>query len=330
MSTESPYVELRYPQLLRTARWRWWRPVLGLVVAGLVVVVAATGVVLLALAVSALLGGPADLNDDSTLDADRPLGLAATNLVIATLVPAAVVAVWLAHRERPGLLGSVIGRLRLHVLRRLLVVAVLVVVPFFAASFLVPPVGLGEVDPPAAGTLLGLVAAVVLTTPLQAAAEEVGFRGYLTQAVASWWTRPVVGSVVAGAVSATLFALAHGTQSPALFADRFAFGVVASWLVWRTGGLEASIALHVANNVVGLLWTAATGSVEESLDTSTLSWQAAVLDLAMMATYARAVARLATRWGLADRRLDRPRSLSGPPDVGYPGSRSSIPPPVGD
>ena len=68
-------------------------------------------------------------------------------------------------------------------------------------------------------------------------------------------------------MSATLFALAHGGQEPALFADRFAFGVVASWLVWRTGGLEASIALHAANNLVSLGYTASTGSVQEALET---------------------------------------------------------------
>ena len=29
--------------------------------------------------------------------------------------------------------------------------------------------------------------------------------------------------------------------------------LVAAWLVWRTGGLEAAITLHVVNNIVGFL-----------------------------------------------------------------------------
>ena len=62
-----------------------------------------------------------------------------------------------------------------------------------------------------------------------------------------------------------LFALAHGAQDAWLFGDRFAFALVASWLAWRTGGLEAPIALHVANNLVSLVFTASTGSLEESL-----------------------------------------------------------------
>ncbi len=330
MSAGAAYVGARYPQQLRSPRWRWWRPVVGLVVAAAAVIVASTGVVLAAMAVALLQGGSADLQNDSNLDADHPLGLAATNLVIATLIPAAVLAVWLVHRVRPGLLGSVTDRLRLDVLRRLLPVAALVVVVFFVAGFLVPPVGIGKVDAPSAGTLVGLMVVILLTTPVQAAAEEVGFRGYLSQAVASFWARPLVGTLVAGAVSATLFALAHGTQDPALFADRFAFGVIASWLVWRTGGLEASIALHVANNVVGLLWTSATGSVEDTLETSSLSVPLALLDVAMMLVYATVVARLAARWGLEVRRRTPPVALSARRDVGYPDSRSSVPPPAGD
>ena len=46
-----------------------------------------------------------------------------------------------------------------------------------------------------------------------------------------------------------LFALAHGIgQSVPIFFDRFAFGLVAGYLVVRTGGLEAGIAMHVVNN----------------------------------------------------------------------------------
>jgi uncharacterized protein len=236
--------------------------------------------------------------------------------------------VLLVHRLRPGLLGSVTGRLRLELVRRLLPVAALLVIVFFAASFLVPPIGVGEIDPPPVGRLIGLFVVILLTTPLQSAAEEVGFRGYLSQAVASWSSRPAVGAIAAGAVSATLFALAHGAQDPALFADRFAFGVVASWLVWRTGGLEASIALHVANNVVGLLFTAATGSIEESLTTSSLTWSLAALDVVMMLVYAAVVQRLAVRWDLVVRRPVVPLAVSGR-RVGYPGWRSSTPPPAG-
>jgi hypothetical protein len=113
--------------------------------------------------------------------------------------------------------------------------------------------------------------------------------------------------------------------------------VVASWLAWRTGGLEASIALHAANNLVSLGYTASTGSVQEALETSSLGWPYAFLDMAMMVVFAVVVARLAHGWGLAIRRpWTAPSSfgpqaapLSGPDGFGYPGTRSSLPPPAG-
>jgi membrane protease YdiL (CAAX protease family) len=324
----------RYPQLLRTPQNRWWRPVLGLLLGAATVIALAVVVILVALAIEDLRGQVANPRDDSSLTPDSPLGLLANNLVIVTLIPASMLAVWSAHRARVGWLGSVVGRLRLSLLGRFFLLAFVVVVVFFAASFAIPPVGVGDVEAPTAATLVGLFAVILLTTPMQSAAEEIGFRGYLCQAVGSWFARPVAGTLVAGAVSATLFALAHGGQEPALFIDRFAFGAVASWLAWRTGGLEASIALHAANNLVSLGNTASTGSLEEALESATLGWPAALLDIAMMLVFAALVARLADRWGLTVRRarpvppLSGPQQtpLSGPNGFGYPDSRSSTPP----
>jgi uncharacterized protein len=327
----------RYPQLLRTPRHRWWRPILGLLLGLVTVIVAAIVVILVALAIEAIRGNPTNPRDDTALTADSPLGLLANNLVLATLIPAAMLAVWAAHRARVGWLASVVGRLRWSVLGRFFLLALVIVVVFFAASFAIPPAGFGDIAPPPAARLVGLLVVILLTTPLQSAAEEVGFRGYLSQAVASWFARPITGTLVAGAATATLFALAHGGQDPALFTDRFVFGAVASWVVWRTGGLEASIALHAANNLVSLGYTASTGSVQEALDNGTLGWPYALLDITMMLVFAAAVARLADRWHLAVRRPwpaslpggPAPASLAGPEAFGYPGSRSSLPPPAG-
>lgn len=320
----------RYPQLLRTPRARWWRPPLGLALAGLTLASGAVAVVLAATVLSVLTGATDDPFAEEGLSADTPIGLLANNLVIVMMVPASAIAVLAVHRERVGWLASVTCRVRWGLLGRLLGVALAVVLVFFGASFLLPSSAGGDAEAPGLGTFLALLAVISLTTPLQAAAEEVGFRGYLTQALASWFARPAVGTVVAGAVSALLFALAHGTQDAWLFADRLAFGVVASWLAWRTGGLEAAIALHVANNVVSLVYTAATGSLEATLTASTLEWQFAVLDVAMMVGYAAVVDRLARRWAVVVRRVPLPGVLSGPRAVGYPGPRPSPPPAGGE
>lgn len=319
----------RYPQLLRTERHRWWRPLLGLGMFGITLMSGAVAVILGALVLAALTGAAEDPFSEDSLSPDSPLGLLANNLVIAVMIPAALLAVLVVHRERVGWLASVTARPRWGLLGRLLLVAALVVVVFFGASFALPGDADLEVDPPAASTLVGLVAVILLTTPLQAAAEEVGFRGYLSQAVASWSSRPVVGTVVAASASGLLFALAHGTQDQWLFGDRLAFGLVASWLVWRTGGLEAAVALHVANNLVSLLFTASTGSLEDTLTATTLDWQFAATDVAMMVTFAAVVDRLARRWAVVVRREPPSAVLSGPEGVGYPGSRPPTPRPAG-
>jgi membrane protease YdiL (CAAX protease family) len=237
-----------------------------------------------------------------------------------------VLAVLVVHRERVGWLFSVTGRIRWGLLGWLFAGALVVVVVFFALGFLLPSSEpQQDVSVPATGTLLSLLAVILLSTPLQAAAEEVWFRGYLTQAVASWVARPSAGIALGAAVSAISFALAHGTQDIWLFGDRLAFGLVASWLAWRTGGLEAPIALHIANNLVSLTFTAATGSLADSLTASTLEWQFAVLDVAMMVTFAVLVERLAVRrWHPATRRV-----LSATGAVGYPEQRPPTPPPAG-
>ena len=104
-----------------------------------------------------------------------------------------------------------------------------------------------------------LLVVVVLTTPLQSAAEEYLFRGYLSQAIAAWVRHPAVGAVVAGVVTAALFSAAHLPPDLPTFLDRFAFGLAASAVVWLTGGLEAAIVLHAVNNVLVFVLAGALG-----------------------------------------------------------------------
>ena len=322
-----------HPRLLSDLGGGWWRPLLGLLLAGLVVVVLAVGVLLVAALSAGVAGSPSDSSGsagsavDDALAPSTPLGLLTNNLIIAAFVPAAVVAVLVVHRTHPGWLVSVQRRVRLQLLGVLLALALAVTGGFFLAGFLLPgSTGTsGDLSVPTTGTLVGLLLVIALTTPLQAAAEEVAFRGYLSQAVASWFTRPAVGIAAAALVSSALFALAHGGQDAALFGDRLAFGLVASWLAWRTGGLEAPVALHVANNLVSLAYSAVVGSLEASLDASTLPWQYLALDVAMMLVFAGLAVRVARARGEATHRV-----LSAAAGVGYPWRRLSTPPPAGN
>lgn len=322
-----------YPQLLRTPQRVWWKPLLGLCLATFTLILSAVAIVFAVSSVGALLGVDDPFSDDA-LSPDLPMGLLANNLAIAMILPSVLLAVLVVHRERPGWLSSVVGRMRWGLLARFFGIALVVVLVFFAATFALPSVGVGDLDPPPASRLAALLAVIALTTPVQSAAEEFGFRGYLTQAIGSLLARPGVGTVVAALATSTLFALGHGTQDPWLFSDRLAFGLVMCWLAWRTGGLEAPIALHAANNLVSLGYSAVEGTLSESLSASSVDWEYVVLDLAMMLVFAVLVHRLADRWQLTVRRVapvpgaqaaGGPGVLFGPPAVGYPEPRSDSP-----
>lgn len=116
---------------------------------------------------------------------------------------------------------------------------------------------------------------LLFTSPLQAVAEEVFFRGYLLQAIGSAAGRAWLGIVA----SALIFALFHGVQNPALFTNRLAFGLAAGWLVWRTGGLEAAIAAHVVNNLFAFGYGIFTGGLAATKGVTAIGWDRAVFDV---------------------------------------------------
>ena len=122
--------------------------------------------------------------------------------------------------------------------------------------------------------------------------------------------------MIAAVVTAALFSLAHVPGDWPTFLDRFAFGLAASAVVWLTGGLEAAIVLHAANNVLVFLLAGALGdgvATEEVPEgTGLLFLLASVLT---MAVYVALVAR-------SNRRL-RPETATaahGPADARRPGS----------
>ncbi len=133
---------------------------------------------------------------------------------------------------------------------------------------------------------------LVVLVPLQAAAEEYVFRGWLTQTVGAflrspWWALPP---------QALLFAAAHGWGTPWGFADLALFGMAAGWLTWRTGGLEAAMALHTVNNLLAFAISAAVVDGLKSDDTAAdAGWQLVALDVASIALYTAAVVWLTRR-----------------------------------
>jgi len=297
---------------MRSRDWAWWRPVLGLLLLTVVYAVAAMVVVL----VSLLTGVGPDL---ALLDLVDPVVLLITNLSLIVAVPSVWLAWAVAHGMRSGWSSSVLARLRWRLLPRLVLLALATLGVGIALSVLLGALSGDELTGPVPD-LGWLLLVVVLTTPLQSAAEEYLFRGYLSQAIAGWIRAPRAGAVVAAVVTAALFSAAHAPPDFLTFLDRFVFGLAASAVVWLTGGLEAAIVLHAVNNVIVFILA---GSLGEGVVTESAPDTGAgffvLLSVLAMSSYVAVVAR--------SRRSLRPELLTPAQDLRSPGPR--VPAPAG-
>ncbi len=262
-----PIIGAEYPQLLRTPRSRWWHPLLstGLVLGSVLVLLAVLTLPMM-LALVAEVGwdvfvsaDPADLARVEEALFSAPMMLL-NNLMLAAFIGVALLAVAVCHPVAARFVHSVQGRIRWRWLLR----AHLVLLPLFLVYVLGTWALDGAPTAPRAEDWVWLVAMGLVLTPLQAAGEEYLFRGWLLLAIGSWFRRPLPAILIAAAVSAVTFSLAHGSFDPWILLDLSVFAVAAVLLTWRTGGLEAAVALHVVNNVVVIVFGTLAGTVNES------------------------------------------------------------------
>ncbi|MEY2846685.1 MAG: hypothetical protein RL076_2231 [Chloroflexota bacterium] len=107
---------------------------------------------------------------------------------------------------------------------------------------------------------------VLLLIPIQAAGEELFFRGYLMQAVARLWAQPVFLVLLSG-VAFMAPHLANPEMGKALGGEipmalnYFLVGVGTAWLSVRDNGIERAIGMHVINNVYAGVAVGYAGSV---------------------------------------------------------------------
>jgi len=288
-----PAPQTPYHRLARTAAHRWWRAPLGtafILAAGVVLVM----FVYAAFTTAALLAGRPDGPDG--MPALGELGeLALSFLTIAALLPVVLAAARWVQRRPAGSLSSVTGRLRWGWLLTCLPVAVVAIVLVLGVSMLLP----GPAEESSAfagwGPFAAATAVLLLVVPVQAAAEEYLMRGWVLQAFGTMLRGPWIP--IAG--QAVIFAALHGWGTPWGFADLVVFGVVAGWLTVRTGGLEAAIALHVVNNLLGSVILAGYGDLAQTETAADLPWQLVALDVPVLVAYAMVISWLARRRGLA-------------------------------
>ncbi|WP_040161309.1 CPBP family intramembrane glutamic endopeptidase [Nigerium massiliense] len=241
-----PIREAAYHQFFRTPKWRWWKPIVAALAVGL-----AWFLVQIVIQVPAVF---ADVARDRALAEALGRGemrigpwmFLANNVGIASAIPITMLLGWGILGQRPRWLSSIQGGFRWRWLGR----ALLIILPLWIIA-----VGIEyAVQPPQDLELkwyTGLmIAGIVLTTPLQAAGEEYLIRGFLARAIGSYFRNEVVGWTIAAIVGAAVFMSLHMAADPWLNLYYFCFGLAASWMTWRTGGLEAAVAMHVVNNVL--------------------------------------------------------------------------------
>ena len=281
----------------------WWRALIGLVVLGIAMMLVLPFAVLVPFVlwyavtgqdVGSQVGALVDLGNPT------PASLAYLNIALAGLIPVTWVIVRLLHGLRPRWLSSIAPRLRWKYLVVCLGLSVVALLATLVVSALVPQDASaslsGEVNA-MTPTIRDFALVVLLLTPLQAAAEEYAFRGYLLQAFGGLVRHPAFAVLL----SSLLFALAHGAQDAPIFVDRFAFGLVAGTLVVVTGGLEAGIAMHVLNNWLAFGVTLAFGDMASALNPTGGSWWNLPVTLTQSLVYLALAWWVARRMGLATR-----------------------------
>ncbi|MDO4260217.1 MAG: type II CAAX endopeptidase family protein [Actinomycetaceae bacterium] len=163
--------------------------------------------------------------------------MAAFLLVIALLLP-------LIERRRFGSLSSIAGRLRWRIVAKAAGIALLVNMPLLFVSALTEPFSLAVSE-----NIVWVLLAFVIFLPLQCAAEEYMFRGWLVQTLGGWRLPLWLGALI----SALLFTVVHSQFEFYGYISTFVSGLCLVLLTVYTGGLEAPIAMHTANNAIAAL-----------------------------------------------------------------------------
>ena len=314
---QTPTEPLEYHRLYRgVSKYKWWKPLLVLILSASIFFAMNIAFTLL-IAPLLLIFDPDYVNDAlisgvaPILDTQHPLSLIMSLGVIILMIPSVLLAM-LALGIRPtGRVWSVAGRIRWGLLGRTTGAAVVGVVVMNAVGIAFDMVlaGFSGAAPEEtfldSGSDFNVTAAiismviVILLVPFQAAAEEVVFRGLFLQVLGSWMKSPWL----AIGLSSLVFAVMHIYDFWGLIAVGL-MGLVAAWLTWKTGGLEAAIAIHVINNLIAFGFMASgvtgeTGQVESGGGLSSV-----VGEIAGLAIFAWLVLRIFAKHGYGRERID--------------------------
>ena len=245
-ASELPYHRLSHVN----PRARWFTPVLeGLLIAGIYfVLLLIVSFALLAFAV--MLRVPYDyLTDLQRIYANvfkTPLVFITFFISIIPVIPAIFIARLITNFKPLGLIHSIAGRMRWSYLGVFLGFGFLIFGLYYVgfATLDGSLTTQNSVHPLNSGMFWLYIVLILLIVPFQCYAEELLFRGYLMQTVGRWLKNPVWAIII----PAPIFMVLHGYGLWGLLSV-LTMALIAGFLCWYTGGLEAGIGLHIANNV---------------------------------------------------------------------------------
>lgn len=268
---------LAYHQLYRgVARYRWWKPLIALILAFLYYltfsVVFSLAVLLPYLAITGDGGFDPELIFEFAIpDTQNPMSIFFALGSIALMIPAAQLGMLSAGLTPSKRMWSVALRIRWRLIGRTALQALVALIVINVVGIALEILFAGgldsALDADASATVLpelNMTAVawslllVVLLVPLQATAEEVVFRGMFMQSLGAWlggvrgrsgFAAFVRGPWLPILVPAIAFGFSHIYDIWG-WSTVVAMAVVAGWISWRTGGLEAAISLHVINNLI--------------------------------------------------------------------------------
>lgn len=242
-----PETPTLYPQFWRAPGVKVWQPIIACVLMAVAFLTFTNLSVLVALFAG---GIPSEADLDALLEGTlSPEMVFANSLGLALVLPFAFLIVRVTG-QRPGYLSSVTGRFRWGFFAKAVGVTAAVFGMYTGLSSLLD--GSESADLAVRPYTWWLLVAMMLVTPFQAALEEYLLRGFVLRTVGSWFAGPVTAAVVGGVVNSLIFTALHASGDLWLNLVYFTMGAIASLLVWRTGGLEGAVAIHIVNNMIGM------------------------------------------------------------------------------
>lgn len=272
------YDYIRFPR--RFVAYRWFKPIFTAVLTFVFMTIFQLLILAAGIVMAKATGGYSGFGmtyDD--MDLYTVPGIIVNLGSIASMLPALALALRIVHARPFSSLSSSRGGWNWGAFFKCLIVAAILIV----AISVIP--GLFGYEDPDMDAQTGEARITVITAiliailgSLQCISEEYIFRGFVLQTFGAWFRYPIIAIVL----SAIVFALSHGynlTGNISIFIGGVCYAIVA----WQSRGLEASSAIHVANNLFAFYaLVLGAGSTGSEVEVSSLIW-AGILDVSYAA-----------------------------------------------